>query len=75
VLISRNPRYPPFLDLTKLETFIVAVAEGAVKFVASDSDVSAAHSVAKGDMTHAAAEAVQMVKQLQRLDHHRSPAT
>lgn len=68
-------RYPPFSDLTKLETFVVGVAEGAVEFVAADSNVGAARPAAQGNVTDAAAEALEVVEQLQRLDHHRSPAT
>ena len=46
-----------------------------MKLVASDSDVGAPHSVAKGDVTYATPKTVEMIKQLQRLDHHGSTAT
>ena len=56
-------------------TFVVAVTKGTVEFVASDSDICSSHSVAQRNVTDAAAKAVEVVEQLQRLDHHRSTAT
>ena len=62
-------------DLRPFLTFVVGVAEGAVEFVAADSDVGAARPAAQRNVTDAAAEALEVVEQLQRLDHHRSPTT
>ena len=62
-------------DLRPFLTFVVGVTEGAVEFVAADSNVGAARPAAQGNVTDAAAEALEVVEQLQRLDHHRSPAT
>jgi len=73
--LSEYLDYPPISNLTKLETFVVAVTKGAVEFVASDSDICSSHSVAQRNVTDAAAKAVEVVEQLQRLDHHRSTAT
>ena len=56
-------------------TFVVAVAESAVELVAPYSDVGTSHPIAQSNVTNAAAEAVKVVEQLQRLDHHRSTPT
>lgn len=45
-----------------------------MKFVASDPDIGSTHSVAQRNVTNAAPEAVEVVEQLQGLDHHSSTA-
>lgn len=63
------------LEKQALITVIVRVAIVTVQVIVADADVGAGGAVAQGDATDAAPEAVDVIKQPQALDDHRSASS